>query len=111
MGDREIEISIDDFGTGYSCLSYLHRLPIHHLKVDRSFVQELDKPTNYRIVEMIIMLARHLGFSTIAEGIETEKQLKQLKKLGCNYGQGYLLSRPLPPAKLESLLVSKQKLK
>ncbi|WP_298975980.1 PAS domain S-box protein [uncultured Thermosynechococcus sp.] len=111
LGDRDIEISIDDFGTGYSCLSYLHRLPIHHLKVDRSFVQELDNPTNYRIVEMIIMLARHLGFGTIAEGIETEKQLKHLKKLGCNYGQGYLLSRPLPPAELESLLTSKRQLK
>lgn len=104
VGDRNIEISIDDFGTGYSCLSYLHRLPIHHLKVDRSFVQELDKPTNYRIVEMIIMLARHLGFGTIAEGIETPKQLKQLKKLGCCYGQGYLLARPMPPEEVESLL-------
>ncbi|MFN4279920.1 EAL domain-containing protein [Thermosynechococcus sp.] len=104
LGDRNIEISIDDFGTGYSCLSYLHRLPIHHLKVDRSFVQELDKPENYRIVEMIIMLAHHLGFGTIAEGIETPQQLKQLKKLGCRYGQGYLMARPMLPEEVESLL-------
>lgn len=104
LGDRDIEISIDDFGTGYSCLSYLHRLPIHHLKVDRSFVRELDKPENYRIVEMIILLAHHLGFGTIAEGIETPTQLKQLKKLGCCYGQGYLLARPMPPQEVESFL-------
>jgi len=105
LGDRHIEISIDDFGTGYSCLSYLHSLPIQHLKVDRSFVSQLEKnQRNYQITQMILVLTHQLGYRAIAEGIETPDQLQLLRELGCDYGQGYLFARPAPASDLEPLL-------
>lgn len=89
-------LSIDDFGTGYSSLSYLHRLPIDTLKIDRSFVMRLNEnPENKEIVRTIILLAQNLGMDVVAEGVETEQQLEELKELKCNYVQGYLLSRPM----------------
>lgn len=110
LGDRDIDISIDDFGTGYSCLSYLHSLPIQHLKVDRSFVCQLEhNERNFQITQMILLLTRQLGYRAIAEGIETHEQLQTLQQLGCDYGQGYFFARPLPPQDLESLLTSKLK--
>lgn len=84
-----VKLSIDDFGTGYSNLSYLHRMPINYLKIDRSFVSRLQ--TNYEnneIVRTIVMLAKNLGFEVIAEGIETQEQVEQLKLLNCTFGQG-----------------------
>ncbi len=91
-----IQSSMDDFGTGYSSLSYLHRLPIDVLKIDRSFVSGtrtgLEKP---EVVRTIMTLARDLGIDVVAEGVETAEQLSQLRELGCKYGQGYLLSKPL----------------
>lgn len=105
LRERHIEISIDDFGTGYSCLSYLHSLPIHHLKVDRAFVQQLeDNQRNLKITKMILVLAQELGYRVIAEGIETRDQLHILQRLGCDYGQGYLFARPMPAEALASLL-------
>ncbi|URR36327.1 EAL domain-containing protein [Thermosynechococcus sp. HN-54] len=105
LGDRDIDISIDDFGTGYSCLSYLHSLPIQHLKVDRSFVSQLEQnERNFQITQMILVLTHQLGYRAIAEGIETHEQLQTLRQLGCDYGQGYLFARPMPPEALESLL-------
>ena len=90
-----VQLSIDDFGTGYSSLSYLHRFPLNYLKIDRSFVMRLTTDNDNAIVRTISTLARNLGMEVIAEGIETEEQHQQLKMLGCEYGQGYLFSRPV----------------
>lgn len=91
-----IEISLDDFGTGYSSLSYLHRLPIDYLKIDRSFVGRMvENKENAEIVRTIIRLAQSLKMKVVAEGIETAEQLEQLKRLKCEYGQGYFFSKPL----------------
>jgi diguanylate cyclase (GGDEF)-like protein len=98
-------ISIDDFGTGYSSLSYLHRFPVDTLKVDRSFVSTMEAGTeNGEIVRTIIALARALKLSVVAEGIESIHQFHQLRTLRCEYGQGYLFSRPLPVKEAEKLL-------
>lgn len=90
-----VQLSIDDFGTGYSSLSYLHRLPFDTLKIDRSFVYSVgESGENSEILQTIISLAKNLKKKVIAEGIETESQLHLLQNLGCDYGQGYLMSRP-----------------
>ena len=91
--------ALDDFGTGYSSLSYLHSLPLRILKIDRAFVRELDKGANTSsttVVAAILALARALDIQVIAEGIETQTQLRALKGMGCELGQGYLLGRPAP---------------
>jgi diguanylate cyclase (GGDEF)-like protein len=91
-----VQLSIDDFGTGYSSLSYLHRFPVTALKIDRSFIGRMGAHgENCEVVKTINTLARNLGMSVVAEGIETEDQLLQLKAMGCDYGQGYHFSRPL----------------
>jgi len=91
-----IEIDIDDFGTGYSNLGYLIRLPISTLKIDRSFVSPIDtQGNNTEIVKTVLALARNLGLKTVAEGIETLHQLKALKDLGCDGGQGFLFAKPM----------------
>ena len=100
-----VQISIDDFGTGYSSLSYLHRFPIDLLKVDRSFVSAMEDNTeNGEIVRTVIALAKALDLKVVAEGIESIHQYHQLRILGCEYGQGYLFSKPLPVAEIERLL-------
>jgi len=100
-----VRISIDDFGTGYSSLSYLHRFPIDLLKVDRSFVSAMEENTeNGEIVRTVIALAKALNLKVVAEGIESIHQFHQLRILGCEYGQGYLFSKPLPVAEIERLL-------
>ena len=100
-----VQLSIDDFGTGYSSLSYLHRLPVNNLKIDRSFVSQMRPGNeNSEIVRTIITLARNLGMEVVAEGIETEEQLGQLKALSCDYGQGYLLSKPVTAEAATALL-------
>ncbi len=99
-----VQLSIDDFGTGYSSLSYLHRFPLNYLKIDRSFVMRLTTDNDNAIVRTISTLARNLGMEVIAEGIETEEQYQQLKMLGCEYGQGYLFSRPVNNDGVEHLL-------
>jgi diguanylate cyclase (GGDEF)-like protein len=99
-----VQLSIDDFGTGYSSLSYLHRFPLNYLKIDRSFVMRLTTDNDNAIVRTISTLARNLGMEVIAEGIETEEQYQQLKMLGCEYGQGYLFSRPVANEGVEHLL-------
>jgi len=99
-----VQLSIDDFGTGYSSLSYLHRFPLNYLKIDRSFVMRLTTDNDNAIVRTISTLARNLGMEVIAEGIETEEQYQQLKMLGCEYGQGYLFSRPVDSDSVQHLL-------
>jgi diguanylate cyclase (GGDEF)-like protein len=101
-----VQISIDDFGTGYSSLSYLHRFPIDLLKVDRSFVSAMEENTeNGEIVRTVIALAKALNLKVVAEGIESIHQFHQLKILGCEFGQGYLFSKPLPVADIDRLIV------
>ncbi len=104
-----VQLSIDDFGTGYSSLSYLHRLPFDTLKIDRSFVISVGEHGEHsEILQTIISLAKNLKMRVIAEGIETESQLNVLKNLGCDYGQGYLMSRPLTTVAMEELLYHKK---
>jgi diguanylate cyclase (GGDEF)-like protein/PAS domain S-box-containing protein len=99
-----VTIAIDDFGTGYSSLSIIKHLPIDRLKIDRSFVRDIPGDADdVAIVEAIVSLSRTLGFRVIAEGVETEAQLAVLRGLGCEEGQGYLFSRPLPLLELQSL--------
>ncbi|MEM7595029.1 MAG: EAL domain-containing protein [Cyanobacteria bacterium P01_A01_bin.83] len=103
--NRNIDLSIDDFGTGYSSLSYLRRFPIDNLKIDRSFIEQMNSDSeNFEIVRLIITLAKTLGMDTISEGVETIQQLNQLKALGCEFAQGYLFSKPLAPQAVESML-------
>jgi diguanylate cyclase (GGDEF)-like protein/PAS domain S-box-containing protein len=102
-----IQIQVDDFGTGYSSLSVLHNLPLDTLKVDISFIKLLETdPDNAEIVKVIIMLAHNLGMEAIAEGVETEVQRSYLKSLGCDFAQGYLLSKPLPPQEIEKIMAA-----
>ena len=102
---RNITLSIDDFGTGYSSLSYLRRFPIDNLKIDRSFIEQMNIDSeNFEIVRLIITLAKTLGMDTVSEGVETLQQLNQLKAMGCEFGQGYLFSKPLEPKVVESIL-------
>ncbi|RSM70594.1 bifunctional diguanylate cyclase/phosphodiesterase [Actinoplanes sp. ATCC 53533] len=105
--DHGIHVAIDDFGTGYSSLHYLTRLPVDILKIDRSFVAELNgTPEGSGITEAILRLSQVLHLTTVAEGIETAEQAAELQLLGCGIGQGYLFARPLSPAELNELLVS-----
>lgn len=103
-----VQISIDDFGTGYSSLSYLHKLPFDTLKIDRSFVNNAsEKAEDYKILQTIVSLTKNLNKEIIAEGIETVEQLELLTNLECDYGQGYLFSRPLPKGDMETKLYKK----
>lgn len=103
--DAGMQISLDDFGTGYSSLSYLKKFDIDYLKIDRSFVSNIStNPTDRTLCEAIILMAHKLGMKVIAEGIETPEQQDFLLQAGCDYGQGYLFSRPIPAEKFELLL-------
>ncbi|HWY25735.1 MAG TPA: EAL domain-containing protein [Nevskia sp.] len=96
---RGLKVSLDDFGTGYSSLSYLHRLPVDTLKLDRSFVLQLDgNEAGRKIVAAVIRLAHELGMDVITEGLETKQQIDTLKVLGSDFGQGYWFGRPAPLA-------------
>lgn len=100
LGSR---IYIDDFGTGYSSLNYLVTLPVHALKVDQSFVRQMEtSPEAHSVVASIISMAHNLGLEVIAEGVETEAHRKTLAELGCDKMQGYLVSKPLPPDEYEA---------
>ncbi|PSN77095.1 hypothetical protein C8B47_23890 [filamentous cyanobacterium CCP4] len=107
LSDRGIQLGIDDFGTGYSSLSMVHQFPMQILKIDRSFIQSMEAdPRGVAMVQAILALAQSLGMAAIAEGVETEDQLEQLRQLGCPYAQGYCFAKPLPAPEAEQLLVN-----
>jgi diguanylate cyclase (GGDEF)-like protein/PAS domain S-box-containing protein len=105
LASRRVRVCIDDFGTGYSSLSYLLRFPASTLKIDRSFVTDMSAGSQHsEMVRTIVVLAHNLGMDVIAEGVETEDQVRHLQALDCDYMQGYLLSKPVDAAAAEELL-------
>ncbi|MEO3744110.1 bifunctional diguanylate cyclase/phosphodiesterase [Plantactinospora sp. B5E13] len=103
LRDIGVRLSVDDFGSGHSSLSYLRRLPINEVKVDRSFVQGMaTDPVDLAIVNAIVTLSQQFGLAVVAEGVESELTLELLQDIGCRIGQGFLFSRPLPYERLEA---------
>jgi EAL domain-containing protein (putative c-di-GMP-specific phosphodiesterase class I) len=99
-----IHLGLDDFGTGYSSLSYLSKFPIETLKIDRSFTSRLGGPDEETaLVRSVIQLATSMGMETVGEGIERQEQYDRLRELGCTYGQGYLLARPMDAIRATTL--------
>ncbi|HWB72655.1 MAG TPA: EAL domain-containing protein [Egibacteraceae bacterium] len=100
-----VRVAIDDFGTGYSSLNYLHRLPVDVIKIAKSFVDRLRHgPDDLALVHAIVQLGRHVGLRTVAEGIEEPAQATQLRRIACEFGQGYLFARPVDPEVISELL-------
>jgi EAL domain-containing protein (putative c-di-GMP-specific phosphodiesterase class I) len=98
-------VYLDDFGTGYSSLSYLHGLPVDGIKIDRAFVSDLDtNDDNLRLVKTLLTLSEIVGIRAEAEGISSAEQLKELRSLNCEQGQGYLFSAPITSDAVEQLL-------
>jgi EAL domain-containing protein (putative c-di-GMP-specific phosphodiesterase class I) len=107
LKDSGVRLGIDDFGTGYSSLTYLRNFPIDVVKVDRSFVAELDDhPQDQAIVSAVVELGHTLDLTTIAEGVETERQLELLRVLGCDLAQGFHFARPRPPDEITELILT-----
>jgi diguanylate cyclase (GGDEF)-like protein/PAS domain S-box-containing protein len=105
LGQLGVSVAIDDFGTGYSSLAYLHRFPVHTIKIDQSFVKEIhDEHGHYPVVLAIISIARGLGLNLIAEGVETDSQARYLRANGCLTMQGYLYHRPMPLGRFVDVL-------
>ena len=103
----QVKLSLDDFGTGYSSLSYLKKLPLDQIKIDQSFVRDMTSDQNDVVmIQTIIDMAKNFQLNVIAEGVETEAQLKLLKQLGCLAYQGFLFSKPLPIDQIEALLIN-----
>jgi len=97
LNEGGLRLHLDDFGTGYSSLSYLRHLPLHCLKIDRSFVNKIDDDRqDLAVVQAIVMMAKSLSLKVTAEGIETQTQLEVIRELGCEFGQGYFFDKPLP---------------
>jgi EAL domain-containing protein (putative c-di-GMP-specific phosphodiesterase class I) len=97
-----VRLALDDFGTGYSSLACLHQMPVDTVKVDRSFVRHAETVEYHRVlIEATIRVARTLGMTTVAEGIETQGQAELMRELDCDLGQGYLFSKPLDASELE----------
>jgi EAL domain-containing protein (putative c-di-GMP-specific phosphodiesterase class I) len=105
LHQRGIILSLDDFGTGYSSLNYLRRFPLQVLKIDRSFIKDLDAENSHKVlVDTIIAMAHSLKLEVVAEGVETQQQLDYLRSRNVNIIQGYLYSPPIPAEKFRSLL-------
>lgn len=105
LRDAGIQVALDDFGTGFCSLSYLKKFDIDYIKIDRSFIQNLTPGSNdMALVEAIIVMAHKLGLEVVAEGVETVDQHALLIQAGCDYAQGVLFSKPLPPEELEAFL-------
>jgi diguanylate cyclase (GGDEF)-like protein/PAS domain S-box-containing protein len=110
MREIGVQLQIDDFGTGYSALSYLSNFPINALKIDRSFIQAMgDGNSHAKIVQAIVMLSQRLGVNVIAEGIEHETLVNQLKEMGCEFGQGFFFAKPMSSESVTSLLEERLK--
>jgi diguanylate cyclase (GGDEF)-like protein len=108
LNDLGLRLAIDDFGTGYSSLAYLKRLPVHTIKIDRSFVLDMsENASDATIVRSTIDLGRNLGLEVVAEGVETQETWDALRRHGCTLAQGYLISKPLPPDELRALLADR----
>jgi len=104
-----VRVFLDDFGTGYSSLSYLKRLPLDAIKLDRAFVQGLDESTvDQQIVGAVVQMARALGMTVVAEGVETEGQRARLRELGCHVLQGYYFARPMPAEEMSAMLAAQR---
>jgi EAL domain-containing protein (putative c-di-GMP-specific phosphodiesterase class I) len=91
-----VSVAIDDFGTGYSSLSYLQKLPVDLLKIDRSFLQDVDAASTCALIQAITAVAHSLGLRVVAEGVETEVQLDSIRRIGVDLAQGYLFGKPMP---------------
>jgi len=105
-----VQIQIDDFGSGYSSLGYLQQFPVDTIKIDKSFVQSMQAGSkSSQLVKTMVAMARNLGMSIIAEGIETDQQLVELCAMECGFGQGFYLSHPLPANEIESLISEQPK--
>jgi diguanylate cyclase len=105
LSELGIRLAIDDYGSGWYSLAYLKRLPVNTIKIDRSFVMNMEQDSNDAvIVRSTIDLGRNLGLRVVAEGVETRTEWTQLAALNCDYAQGYFLSRPLPPDQAEALI-------
>ena len=106
LGEIGVRIVIDDYGSGYSSLSYLKHLPVNGIKIDRSFVMNMEHDASDAvIVRSTIELGRSLGLTVVAEGVETAANWAELKRLGCELAQGFYLSRPVPAAQIAPLLL------
>lgn len=107
LRDQGIQVSLDDFGTGYSSLSYLQKFDIDYIKIDKSFIANLtDNPSDITLCEAMIVMAHKLEIKVIAEGVETPEQLFMLQNISCDYGQGYLWSKPLPEIEFEKFIAA-----
>lgn len=107
LKQRQIKLIMDDFGTGYSSLSYLHSFPLNALKIDKSFVKRMhDNKENMGLVPAMIGIANSMGMSAIAEGVETQEQLAQLRSFNCDFAQGYLFSKPIEQQLVLKLLAA-----
>lgn len=112
LRERGIHLALDDFGTGYSSLAYLKKFPIHTLKIDKAFIDDIaTSSVDKHMAESIINIAHNLGLKVVAEGVEHEKQLEILKRYGCEMLQGYLFSKPVSAGKFEQLLVEGKNMK
>jgi diguanylate cyclase (GGDEF)-like protein len=107
LHDLGVQLGLDDFGMGYSGLSYLQRLPLQTLKIDRSFVSGIRETGNTEIIRAIISMAAGLSMDVVAEGVETAAQAAQLTEMACEFGQGFYFDRPLPPERAKSVLAAR----
>jgi len=104
--DAGVQVALDDFGTGYSSLSYLNRFDIDYIKIDRSFVEDLDIGTeSLALCQAIIVMAHKLGLAVIAEGVSSARQCELLRAAGCNYAQGYFFAQPLEAAEIDEMIM------
>ena len=104
-----IMVAIDDFGTGYSSLSYLNSFPANLLKIDKSFIDVMNQAeSNKKYVASIISIGHVLGLEVISEGVESEDQLETLKEIGCDYIQGFIWGRPMPPEEAAKLIAQQE---